>query len=266
MITLKNLILLPILLFSSLSVNAADVLTAKSQPGKTAVLELYTSEGCSSCPPADKWLSSLKPHLSKDIHVVPLAFHVDYWNYLGWEDAYSDALYTKRQRELGALNSQRTIYTPGFYLNANETRGIRKILNRIQKDNKSDSEWSLGMSATKSGTESVTLAVNGMVNGDGSAAKPKIFIALYENDIVRAIERGENTGKTLTHDFVVRHWQGPLKADHTDDGFALSESISFPQDAVRENTGVAAILYDQKTGKAIQALSLDLRELYKSGV
>jgi len=88
----------------SLPAFAADPIVVNSGERQTAVLELYTSEGCSSCPPADRWLSTLVGTAQPELDVLALAFHVDYWNYLGWKDRFSSADYTKRQRELGANN------------------------------------------------------------------------------------------------------------------------------------------------------------------
>jgi hypothetical protein len=97
--------------------------TFTSPVQQSTLLELYTSEGCSSCPPADRWLSTLKddPGLWKEI--IPVAFHVDYWDYLGWKDAFSKAEYTQRQRNYARWNNLRTIYTPGFLQNGKELRG-----------------------------------------------------------------------------------------------------------------------------------------------
>ena len=78
-----------------------------SGPTVTPVIELYTSEGCSSCPPADKWASSLK-----DSGAVVQAFHVNYWDYIGWKDRFASAAYTNRQRDIAARNDLRNIYTP----------------------------------------------------------------------------------------------------------------------------------------------------------
>ncbi|MCR9205711.1 MAG: DUF1223 domain-containing protein, partial [Halobacteriovoraceae bacterium] len=90
------------------------------------VLELYTSEGCSSCPPAEKWLNSLykHPHLYKSF--VPLAFHVDYWNYLGHPDPYSKGDYSKRQRIYASEWESGTVYTPGFIKNGKEWRSFSR--------------------------------------------------------------------------------------------------------------------------------------------
>src|SRR3954447_25677509 len=92
----------------------ALLLTAVSPPHKVALLELYTSEGCSSCPPADRWLNQLK--LPRD-QLIPLALHVDYWDSLGWPDPFAQRLFSERQERLG-----RNPYTPESVLDGREFR------------------------------------------------------------------------------------------------------------------------------------------------
>ena len=89
----------------------------------TDVLELYTSEGCSSCPPADRWFTTLKDKSAVFEDFIPLAFHVDYWNYLGWDDRFASSDYSNRQRKHVAVGNVRQSYTPGVVLNGDEWRG-----------------------------------------------------------------------------------------------------------------------------------------------
>jgi hypothetical protein len=91
--------------------------SATSGPTITPVLELYTSEGCSSCPPADQWISTLKGK-----NLVVQAFHVGYWDYIGWVDRFASPAHTNRQREIAARNNQRSIYTPQAVLNGQDWR------------------------------------------------------------------------------------------------------------------------------------------------
>ena len=90
----------------------AQVFESSEKP--TALVELYTSEGCSSCPPADRWLSSLKDDEGLWKEFVPLAFHVDYWDYIGWEDRFADKQYSQRQRRYAHEFSEPTVYTPVY--------------------------------------------------------------------------------------------------------------------------------------------------------
>ena len=102
---------------------SAESFHFQSGDGQTMLLELYTSEGCSSCPSAETWLSRLKqsPKLWQDF--VPVAFHVDYWDYLGWKDPYATKAYTQHQHDYAAQWRSRSVYTPGFVLDGREWRG-----------------------------------------------------------------------------------------------------------------------------------------------
>src|SRR5574341_2448544 len=101
--------------------SAADC-TARSGPGTAALIELYTSAGCSSCPPADRWLSSLGSSAAAG-KVVPLALHVDYWDYIGWKDGYAKREFSLRQRKLSQLQSLALVYTPQVVLQGRDFRG-----------------------------------------------------------------------------------------------------------------------------------------------
>ena len=173
---------------------AGSPVTFTSPVQQSTLLELYTSEGCSSCPPADRWLSTLKddPGLWKEI--IPIAFHVDYWDYLGWKDAFSKAEYTQRQRNYARWHNLRTIYTPGFLQNGKEFRGWnrgRGVKNRLGK--------SVGQ---------LTVNINdGVVTANFKPVRkiknPVILnVAWLGFDLETEIRAGENEGKKLKHDFV----------------------------------------------------------------
>ena len=103
---------------------AADQCSASSGSQRVSVVELYTSEGCSSCPPADRWLSTLMPD-AKAGRLLPLAFHVNYWDYIGWKDPYAQAAFSRRQRELADRRGARTIYTPQVVVDTRDFPGWR---------------------------------------------------------------------------------------------------------------------------------------------
>jgi hypothetical protein len=173
-----------------------NVIQFQSAPERTALLELYTSEGCSSCPPAETWLSGLtdSPRLWKDF--APVAFHVDYWNDLGWKDAWSDAEFSERQRSYAQLWRAENIYTPEFVLNGQEWHN-----------------WFTGKNGPKSDGENVGVLT--VASGDtklwrvnfnpakDSGARYEIHAALLAGGIVSDVKAGENHGRKLQHDFVV---------------------------------------------------------------
>ena len=115
-ISMKLLNLLMALLTMTITHAQANTCSATSGAQRVALLELYTSEGCDSCPPTDRWVSALATRGFAGDRVIPLAFHVDYWNYLGWKDPFAQARYTERQRFVNARVRTRTIYTPQLML------------------------------------------------------------------------------------------------------------------------------------------------------
>src|SRR6059036_3501 len=112
---LRPFTLIVLAMTAAITASAAET-TFEVGPQRAQLLELYTSEGCSSCPPAEAWLSKLKdaPGLWRDF--VPIAFHVDYWDSLGWKDPFAIKAYSERQRDYAASWRSRSVYTPGFVL------------------------------------------------------------------------------------------------------------------------------------------------------
>lgn len=171
-------------------------LTFQSSGNQTALIELYTSEGCSSCPPAETWLSRLKesPGLWKDF--VPVAFHVDYWDYLGWRDPWASKLFSDRQRTYAKQWHSDSIYTPGFVLNGKEWRDWSR--------RKHGSEFA-GLKAgvlTVSSSDTNRWQVS-FAPANPAAANYEVHAALLAGDLVSDVKAGENRGRQLHHDFVV---------------------------------------------------------------
>ena len=186
-------ILILMLLFTG-TVNAEVVIT--SPETRVSLLELYTSEGCSSCPPADKWISKLKDHPELWKSLVPVAFHVDYWNYIGWEDRFSSPEYSSRQRRYARSKNLKTVYTPGFLLNGEEWRsffGLRKL--STTSDEKVG-KLKLKINDMELMAEFDPVNVNKKDNYN-------LNIVVLGFDIKTNVKSGENHGKELKHDFTV---------------------------------------------------------------
>ena len=187
----------------------------ESGPGRVALLELYTSEGCSSCPPADRWLRELKsdPRLWKDF--VPVAFHVDYWDYIGWRDRFARPAFSQRQRRYAADGRASTVYTPGFFQNGEEWRGwFRGNAPRF------DAAPAGVLSLTRHGDRvSVRFEPHDHKHGDLD-----LRIAILGMDLETVVRAGENRGRTLRHDFVVLDLiSRPLTKE--DDGYSASAAL-----------------------------------------
>ena len=196
-----------ITLFSSIA-NAIEI-KLKSGENQSQLIELYTSEGCSSCPPADRWLSTLKtkPQLFKDF--VPVAFHVDYWDYIGWTDELAMPQNSNRQRQHKQDNNINSVYTPGVLKAGNEWRRWRSAV--------------ISASTKKVGSLNIELKDNRINAEFDSIVKSeyKLVIALLGMDIETKVMAGENKGKVLKHDFVVLKQQ----SFHSKNG-QWNESIS----------------------------------------
>jgi len=172
-------------------------------PAPFALVELYTSEGCSSCPPADKLLSDLVTSARRQgTRVFPLAFHVDYWNGLGWTDPWSDAAYSDRQSlYAGAFESR---YTPQMVVNGAESfvgsddaRAQRSIEAALASPAAAAIEARLG-------TTDHGLRLQILWNVTPATRGSRLHVALVERGLESYVRRGENRGRTLRHDNVVR--------------------------------------------------------------
>lgn len=159
-----------------------------------ALIELYTSEGCSSCPPADRWLSGLKNDggLWKDY--VPIAFHVDYWDYIGWKDRFSRRAFSDRQRRYADEGGTRVVYTPGFFRHGQDWRGWR---NGMPGKTETPHAGKLIVSVDRQNAE---------IRFDDLQSNPRQLtanIALLGMSRESTVLAGENKGRKLQHDFVV---------------------------------------------------------------
>ena len=223
----------------------------------TPVVELYTSEGCSSCPRADNFLTLLGENINQDLHAVPLAFHVDYWNRLGWEDPYSQAKFTDRQRWVAHINNQRSIYTPELVVSGQETRGGGMVFDLINIHNRkiADVQITMDVSTQAKGEILADLAIR----SETDTRLPEMLIALYENNIIREIKGGENKGRTLTHNFVVRHLSEPTPVARGDSSRMVSMDIDKTWNT--DNLGLAVFVIDADNGQTLQALRTPLAAL-----
>lgn len=166
----------------------------ESGPDRVHLLELYTSEGCSSCPPADRWLTGLKEDNRLWDQLIPVAFHVDYWNYLGWPDRFASPANSQRQRDLARAGSFQ-VYTPGFVLDGREWR--RGLFDRSLDLRGDEHAGQLQLSWSEPWAE-ITYA-NEQLEAETLFAHV-VHLAFNQSTPIRA---GENEGKLLYHDFVV---------------------------------------------------------------
>ena len=176
--------------FATFVVRAADV-NLESGPQRVHVIELFTSQGCSSCPPAEAWLSKLKSERGLWKDFVPLAFHVDYWDHLGWRDPFASKEWTARQYQYSANWKSESVYTPGFVLDGREWTGR-----------------SIPAAATeKVGEMKVTIENQKLfsyfITTKGESKDLDFHIAQLGFDLTTKVSAGENSGRNLKQDFVV---------------------------------------------------------------
>lgn len=170
---------------------AENTTILKSGEQQTTLIELYTSEGCSSCPPADNWLRQLKDDPKLWEEYIPIVFHVDYWDYIGWKDPFALAGNSQRQSRYKAENKIGFVYTPGFVVNGQEWQGWR------------DKRSLPKQSHAKAGVLKAQIKDNNVAVQYSAANQNLIFhIALLGFDIQSQVKAGENEGRTLSHDFV----------------------------------------------------------------
>jgi len=238
----------------SLPAFAGDPIVVSSGDSQIAVVELYTSEGCSSCPPADRWLSQLVEIPKDDLDVLALAFHVDYWDYLGWKDRFASADYTSRQRKLGANNLQRTIYTPEFFVNGMEARGTNNILSKIQQANAQQASLELKLTVSRDQTG---LLLDLHSPGERSTiGQVHLRYLVYENDLSTDVKRGENSGEILKHQQVVRYMSPAINLN-------LDNRHRIPIDPEWkfESVGVAVLVTSPGSRHYLQALHTPVASL-----
>jgi peptide-methionine (R)-S-oxide reductase len=192
----RHILAIAALALAALGTTQTGAQTFQSGPARVGLLELYTSEGCSSCPPAESWLSGFSGNAALWKDVVPVAFHVDYWDYLGWRDVFASSAFSERQRDYAERWNAEQIYTPGFVLNGAEWRGWRE-------------HASLPAAGANAGTLALELARTGTVRFVPAASFTGglAHVALLGSGLTSKIKAGENKGRTLTHDFVVLDYQ-----------------------------------------------------------
>jgi len=249
---MRKLILISCLL--SLPLYAAEKLSVVSSPQQTAVVELYTSEGCSSCPAADQWLEALIEVPKEELDVLALAFHVDYWDYLGWQDRFGSPKHTNRQRQLGANNQQRSIYTPEFFVDGAEARGTRKVLEKIRNSNSKLAPLQLTLSVSKI-NEDLQLELK-TVTKDTSTKILHLQFLVYESQLASDVKRGENSGEYLRHQQVVRYLSPTLELQDNS-----QHEIRIDPTWRLENVGVAAMITTAGNNAYLQAVHTPINKL-----
>lgn len=232
----------------------AAICEAKSASTTVPLLELYTSEGCDSCPPADQWVAALgSDGIGRD-RLIPLAFHVDYWDDLGWIDPFSQKIFTARQRAFTRRVGASTAYTPEFVLNGREYRrwSTQDLREQLRRTSQTPPRADIALALKQAGG---ALEVSGEAKLREATDRAGVYLALYENNLQSDVRAGENRGRTLRHDSVVRRLVGPLDFDATGKA-RLHQSFALAADWKVADLGVAAFVQETDGTAILQTLAL----------
>jgi hypothetical protein len=227
----------------SVAAQAATDCVAERSSARPHLVELYTSEGCSSCPPADDWLR----RIPAPSNIVALAFHVDYWDYLGWHDRFSESRFTTRQQEQASRDHAGGIYTPQVVLDGHSwTNWYRGSLPA------SPSTAAATMRVTTTSGARLHVHVDTTMDNAADATGFRNYIALTEDGLSSQVGAGENRGVLLHHDHVVRAFVGPLPLAGGETEFML------PGDIDTAHSSVVAFAQRARDGEIAQVLSCKL--------
>jgi len=228
--------------------------SVSSGPGTHALVELFTSEGCDSCPPADRWLSRFGAGGIEPARVIPLAFHVDYWDYLGWKDRFGDTRYSERQRALARAAGSSRVYTPQVFVAGRDFyrwRDEAALARTLEEVTRRPARASIRIdSGPLAGRKWVSTVSVDPAPGE-SRSDLATFVAVVENALATRVTAGENRGETLRHDHVVRR----LSVTRNGESSGRFDSvIDIPSDWSVERLALVAFVQNVKTGEVLQAL------------
>lgn len=236
---------------------AEPACSATSGPRTTALVELYTSEGCDSCPAADHWLSSLFSQGFRPDQVVPLALHVDYWDYIGWKDPFAKGEFSVRQHKLAQMKRPVMVYTPQVLLQGRDFPRWSggEFAGEVKRINSRPARARIALAIRAVAPDAIHAELSATLIDSAEQKNAAVYLAAYENKLASDVAAGENRGRRLKHDFVVREWIGPIGFD---EGAKLAEKRVLPllPGANSRQLGVAAFVQNRATSDVLQALML----------
>lgn len=230
-----------------------------SGPRTVPLVELFTSEGCDSCPPADRWLSAqFPPHLSAGVAepaALALAYHVDYWDRLGWRDRFASAQFTQRQYDEIGAGGAAVVYTPQVVVQGHNAPGWNRgrVADALAMAERRPPRAAIALDVTP-GINALQLRATATVFDPALRKSAVLWVAYADSGHVTEVAAGENRGATLRHDHVVRSLHGPFPIDANGAG-AAALTQKLPTDAGSAAT-IVAFVQDMKNGDVLQALAL----------
>lgn len=241
--------------------HAATPAPDTSPASKTVVVELFTSEGCSDCPPADALLQRMEQQPIRGVEIIPLEEHVDYWNQQGWIDPYSSVEWTTRQREYVEKAKGNSPFTPEMVVEG-ESQFIgsngRAAQQAIEKAvSEPQTQITIGPAQSGSKNEANFAITVGKLVGSNSGDAAQVWLAVTEDGLHSSVTAGENAGHSLTHAAVLRslHKVGVASAGSDSNSFAENAKVKFNSNWKRENLRVVVFVQDKKSLKILGAVS-----------
>lgn len=239
---------LAVALTGGVAASAGD--QASAAGARSAVLvELFTSQGCSSCPPADRFLTELAAR--EDIEIIPLSFHVDYWNYIGWTDPFSSEIWSDRQRRYGDHFGGNRIYTPQMVVNGrwegvgSNRKDIAQLLERASAE---PPKAELGVAAELGSDDRLRVVVTSVwIDPEVESSHWVTWVAVVESDLVTPVGRGENASKTLRNDRVVRRLERLSDREPFEAGAVASLELTLEDDWQPDKLSAVAFLQDSES-------------------
>ncbi|MGB9382423.1 DUF1223 domain-containing protein [Candidatus Binatus sp.] len=221
--------------------------TDAAADGAPVVLELFTSEGCSSCPPADALITELGSSMKS---VIPLAYHVDYWNHLGWADPFSSGQWSERQTDYARAMNLDGEYTPqmviggGRQCSGSDAGSIARAVAAARSETASG-RTSIQTSLIAAGSRKLQVRVNAQLLTAAGPGRLVVMLAIYENGLVSKIGAGENGGREITYDYTVRKLLPAFELDATQPGSFVQEmTVDLDPSWSLDHLGVAAFIQD----------------------
>jgi hypothetical protein len=226
--------------------------SATSGVAAPVVVELYTSEGCNSCPPADRWLSQAVARAGKAgdgaAPFIPLAFHVDYWDYIGWKDVFAQPAFAQRQGALARAGGASGVYTPQVFVNGRDDRNWTRDAVALRGTGGAAARAGLKFNVSSAWRDDA-VTISGRLTEP--SARVRLRYAVTENGLVTAVKAGENKGETLRHDAVVRA-HGPLTADANG---AFTLEVRLPR-TMQRRASLLHVIAEDGVGKPLAAATI----------
>jgi len=221
--------------------------TNGASDGAPVVLELFTSEGCSSCPPADALISEIG---SSAKSVIPLAYHVDYWNHLGWADPFSSRQWSERQSDYARAMNLDGEYTPQMVISGawqcggSDAGSIERAVAAARSASPLG-RTSIQTSFADAGSRKLQVKVSAQILSAVATGSHVVMVAIYENGLVSKIGAGENGGREITYDYTVRRLLPVFELDAAQPGSFVQEmTIDLDRQWSVDHLGVAAFIQD----------------------